>query len=182
MGLGFSLTCMTVKPCLVCGVLFVPGRGGKYCGPACAFWRWVGKSQVTDCWEWTGTRFHSGYGRMKYNRVVWYAHRYSWVFHNAAIPSGLIVCHKCDNPPCCNPGHLFLGTHKDNAADRDRKHRQDFYKGEDHPAAKLTVDDIKGIRRLYESGVRGKLLDRMYGISPGYGWRINNRITWRHVH
>lgn len=79
------------------------------------------------CWLWLGRTAPNGYGRMGAGRNRQYAaHRVSWEFHRGPIPAGLIVCHKCDTRRCINPDHLFLGTHADNARDRDAKGRGGF--------------------------------------------------------
>lgn len=75
--------------------------------------------QITDkgCWEWTHGRYKFGYGRIEVAGKKWHAHRLAWTLWNGEIERGLCVLHKCDNPPCCNPEHLYLGTHKDNIRD-----------------------------------------------------------------
>lgn len=75
-----------------------------------------------DCMEWTGFRDKDGYGGCR-KFGEWKAHRVSFVLHKGPIPQGALICHHCDNPPCVNPKHLFLGTRKDNTQDMMRKKR-----------------------------------------------------------
>jgi hypothetical protein len=89
------------------------------------FWSRVDKSNGLDaCWMWTAGLHNRGYGRIRWNGMPECAHRIVWMLINGAIPNELEVLHRCDNPPCCNPGHLFLGTQADNMHDRDAKGRQ----------------------------------------------------------
>src|SRR5688500_13968895 len=77
------------------------------------FWRSVSKPNERGCREWTGST-HKGYGFFTENRRLFYTHRVSFCLTFGPFPNDLLVCHKCDNPPCCNPAHLFLGTDSDN--------------------------------------------------------------------
>jgi hypothetical protein len=97
---------------------------------ATPFWDRVDRSG--DCWRWTGARNANGYGiltRRRLNLRSVLAHRYSWMLANGPIPAGLHVLHRCDNPPCVRPGHLFLGTDADNNADMRRKGRAVHHRG-----------------------------------------------------
>lgn len=97
------------------------------------FWGKVNKTSENKCWEWTGytlppfiksfTDSDKGYGRFWFLNKFWLAHRVSWFIKNGEIPDGLCVLHTCDNPPCVNPNHLFLGTKKDNSEDMITKGR-----------------------------------------------------------
>lgn len=97
--------------------------------PEQRFWIRVDKKGLDDCWEWTGpckagsVKGKSFYGHLHFRGKVIGAHRLAWILTHGPIPKGLEVCHKCDNPGCCNPNHLWLGTHLENIRDRDSKGR-----------------------------------------------------------
>ncbi len=78
---------------------------------------------TSGCWLWTAGVNAMGYGFIGINQRPYLAHRVSWELHNGPIPNNTLVCHHCDNPPCANPNHLFLGTHQDNSDDKYRKNR-----------------------------------------------------------
>jgi hypothetical protein len=87
------------------------------------FWERVDVRGGNECWEWKRGKKGGGYGNARWKGHDAYAHRVVWELTNGLIPDGLLVLHACDNPPCCNPSHLFLGTAKDNILDAMRKGR-----------------------------------------------------------
>jgi len=87
------------------------------------FWTIIDKQEEGECWIWMGSVMGRGYGQAYWHGHCIGAHRVAWELTNGPIPSGMCVCHMCDNPPCCNPAHLFLGSQKDNMQDGIRKGR-----------------------------------------------------------
>jgi uncharacterized protein (DUF433 family) len=87
------------------------------------FWSRVEKGGVDDCWPWAARRGPQGYGAFRIDGKDRRAHRVAYQLSRGPIPDGLLVRHTCDNPPCCNPNHLLLGTHADNVADRRERKR-----------------------------------------------------------
>lgn len=108
--------------------------------------KFFGKFDIdaNGCWNWIGYKNNMGYGVMKHQRKSYKSHRLSYILHVGEITNGLCVLHRCDNPLCVNPKHLFLGYQKDNADDKVSKGRQ--YKGERHHECKLTDEQVKEIR------------------------------------
>lgn len=147
--------------------------------PVERFWKFVQKSD--GCWLWIGGKTQDGYGQMNREGRNARANRYSWELHFGGIPSGLHVLHKCDNPSCVRPEHLFLGTDADNSADCRRKGRHAH--GERNGSAKLTEILAAQIRVEYSNGgtSHGKLAAK-YGISRGAMQQLLERKTWKHVH
>lgn len=135
------------------------------------FWSKVDKS--VDCWLWTCHRTLDGYGTINIDGKMILAHRYSYELHNGPIPEDMCVCHKCDNPACVNPAHLFLGTHADNMQDKTAKGRND---------SKLTEAQVREIRRRYaQEGTTQEELAAEYGIDRANVGYIVRRDTWRHI-
>jgi len=118
-----------------------------------AFWSKVSRTDnPDDCWEWTAYRDKAGYGIVKWGEQSGPASRVAWLLTFGAIPDGLFALHSCDNPPCCNPSHLFLGTKKTNTDDMIRKGRWSpppRFSGEAHPGVKLSDEQVAEIRRRY---------------------------------
>lgn len=97
------------------------------------------------------------------------------------IPEGLDVLHKCDNPPCVNPEHLFLGTHTDNMQDMVRKGRHKTKRGSENSRSKLTEQKVKDILRMSRDGWKGKTIAARYGVTPTSVSLILSGKTWQHV-
>jgi hypothetical protein len=146
------------------------------------FWEKVDVGREDDCWVWKARRDACGYGQILFQRRGLRAHRLSWELKNGAIPRGMLVCHRCDNPPCVNPAHLFLGTHTDNMRDMRRKGRgrTPALEWERHPACKLHRCHVEAIRRLDESGVfsRSEIAELFETTSGNIGLIVRG-VTWK---
>jgi predicted XRE-type DNA-binding protein len=142
------------------------------------FWRKVAKTD--GCWIWNGCKVHDGYGQFGVNRKMTLTHRLSYMIHVGPIPEGLFVCHKCDNPPCCNPDHLWLGTKAQNMADCVKKNRN--AKGESQGNAKLTAEQVLEIRARYATrNIFQRRLAKEYGVSQIEISRIIRGEKWSHI-
>ncbi|MCA1633246.1 MAG: HNH endonuclease [Acidobacteria bacterium] len=142
------------------------------------FWSKVGMKHK-GCWVWQGQIGQAnGYGVTYRDGRHQYAHRVAYELKYGAIPPGLRVCHACDNPPCCRPDHLFLGTQEENILDMRRKGRNP------HPL-KLTEQSVLDIRRRYADRevikVTMQQLADEYGVYKGYISKIIHRQKWRHI-
>ena len=137
------------------------------------------RDPTTGCVEWCGGRQARGYGYVMLDGKRLSTHRLSYELKNGPIPEAMCVCHRCDNPPCCNPDHLFLGTNADNTADKVAKGR--CAKGESHGCAKLGEKEVLEIRRLLVEGVSQYKVAAAFGISRMQVRRIMTGKSWGHL-
>jgi hypothetical protein len=140
------------------------------------------KDGQNGCWEWTACKERDGYGRFKgmvgtvvYNK----AHRFSWAYHsNSEIPPGMMVCHSCDNPGCVNPGHLWLGSAKENVNDMDFKRRRNARLGELSARAVLTEAQVRSI--LADCRPYAQIAQE-FGVTTMTVSDIKCRRSWSHL-
>lgn len=143
------------------------------------FWRRV--DQAGECWPWTGSKTPDGYGTVRWAGDKLYSHRLAYELTHGEIPAGMFVCHRCDNPPCVRPDHLFLGTPADNIADRHQKGRTvtTVRFGEDCAVAKLRASDVVAMREAHAGGVSLAALSRRYGVHHNTVQGIVAGKSWR---
>jgi hypothetical protein len=136
--------------------------------------------RTTGCWEWQGTVSNGKYGHVSIGprgaAKIWLVHRLFYAHRHGPIPVGMMVCHHCDNMICCNPAHLFVGTHADNMADMDKKGRRP--RGEDHGCAKITASTVARIREF--AGNHSEAA-REFGISTAHASYIRRGLSWKHI-
>lgn len=159
--------------------------------PSERFWDKVAKRGPTECWEWHGARLTNGYGFLfagptyERNERFVKAHRISWEIHNGDVPDGLCVLHHCDNPPCVNPSHLYVGTRADNAHDRAvrKRGKEQHQNGEQNDNAKLTEAQVRAIIvELQKLPRRSQtLIAEQYGVKQPQVSRIMRRKSWAHL-
>lgn len=166
------------------------------------------EKRASGCWEWTGARFPFGHGRCTHFGRTMGTHRVAWLLFRGGIPTGKCVLHKCDNPPCVNPDHLYIGTKADNVRDaetrgrarhpagdangsRTKPHRRahgerngsvthpGIRKGARNGRAKLSGGDVQNIRMSYAAGARQTDLAETYGVSQSTISSIVRLETWQ---
>jgi hypothetical protein len=174
------------------------------------FWGRVSGDDPDQCWPWTRNTNTDGYGTVRFFIKVFMAHRVAWTLCHGLIPEGLFVLHSCDNPPCRNPWHLFLGTSMDNihdciqknrraATDENRwqlkrpeaiprgvdsfpsKHPERMPRGETHGKAVLTTEKVLQIRALRAAGETQVAIAEQVGVARTTIRAVLHGITWRHV-
>ena len=164
---------------------------------------WSNVHKTDGCWMWMGNKNELGYGISSINHRNFKAHRVSWFIHHHNLPERMCVLHRCDNPPCVNPAHLWIGTMKDNTDDMVRKgrsgpanHPETLRRGDNHyrhihpelsfgernPAHKLIEAQVIEIRKRYSSeGISQSALAREYGVHPHSVCLIVHRKAWKHL-
>lgn len=143
-------------------------------------WSKVKISSDNECWEWQGTKTTAGYGVIRINYKLNYAHRLAWEIENKSeIPEKGTICHHCDNPACCNPKHLFLGTQADNVRDAAKKGRMP--KGENHFRSFISGDDVRQIRHLGLTDMSKREIGEKFGMSRQAVTDILYKRTWAHI-
>ena len=184
---GMSYRCADLSlPCPICNTIFHPwfigGVYSRYCSHPCSviarsaalpslesrLWSHISRCPhgpcLYCCWEWTSARTRKGYGSLGDHGKDYRAHRLAYAFHNGKILTSFEhVCHHCDNPPCCNPWHLFLGTHLHNMQDMAQKGRQQ--KGELHAHAKLSTKQVVEIRALLAQGIGQRIIAEQFHVT-----------------
>jgi len=144
------------------------------------FMLFVPTGAVHECWEWTGRLSKSGYGNIDFEKRPHQATRVMWFLTHGEWPS-LNVCHSCDNPPCVNPAHLWLGTDLDNVRDmilKGRARRGPPRFGPDNHNTKLTADAVRAIRA---SKLSNSDLAKQYSVTPSAVYNVRAWKAWKHV-
>jgi hypothetical protein len=143
--------------------------------------KFVKINEETNCWDWIGAKNRKGYGSLHFGGKTRIAHRMSYELYVGEIPSGLLVCHHCDQPECINPEHLFLGTDLDNSNDKFLKGRQRFLVGEDNVTSKLTTFEIVEIKNMLKEGIGLTVIAKKYNTSRSNIDSIKKHKSWRHI-
>lgn len=148
----------------------------------CRFFLRINPNHETGCWEWYKSSKHNPYGVFRINGAQLKAHAVSYALFFGAVTKDLCVCHKCDNPPCVNPDHLFLGTQNDNIQDcwtKGRGRKFPSQNGEVNVAAKLTAEDVLYLRSNYKPPMN--IWAKKYGVSEATLYHALKGDTWRHL-
>lgn len=132
----------------------------------------------TGCWEWTASLYGRGYGQFKEDSKKSSVGAHRWSAKNLAglDIDNMVVCHKCDNPKCVNPEHLFVGSHQDNITDMVNKKRHQH--GVNHYKTKLTENDVRYIRSSIKSGYQ---LAKDFNVTEQHIGHIKNYRTWKYI-
>lgn len=173
------------RACVTCSAEFVPtGPKNRWCSLKCRMMDGIDQTGGPDsCWPWKGLRDDNGYGLVGIKHRSRFAHRITFAaFNNVEIKPSEVVRHRCDNPICCNPRHLDIGSQKDNVEDMVRRGRQQDYsnvlKGQNHKLA--TITDQQALEIFQANGSLGGIA-RRFGVTQNIVERIRYGFTWNHV-
>lgn len=158
------------------------------------FWSKIERKSPDECWPWKAHRSktkNGEYGLFDVADESFNSHRIAYFIATGIDPGDLLVCHSCDNPPCCNPSHLFAGTCADNSADMASKgrslrgrlhaHPENMARGERHHNSKLTSDEVLRIRSMAADGIPKRAIARQFHVSQPLVQMIVARKWWRHI-
>ena len=146
-----------------------------------AIWDRIDVRDANECWPWTRGKSHDGYGRIQLRGRDQYAHRIAWELANRRSADGFLVLHSCDNPGCCNPAHLRLGSHTDNQRDAIERGRRDDRRGSQNHNAKLTETAVRRLRALRAQGATLRELAQEFGIAENTACMAARGTRWTHV-
>lgn len=168
--------------------------GWRHQSTAERFWSKVNKKgpipshcpALGSCWVWTASCKRKGYGQFRIHSQYYLAHRIAWELSYGNLSSMVLLCHHCDNPPCVRPSHCFLGTHKENSEDRERKARHPHLPvrvlyGSRHPHAILDEERVREIRKRWADGEGQQSLASCFGVSDSTISAVVCQKSWKHV-
>jgi hypothetical protein len=151
------------------------------------YWAKVARRGNDECWEWTGGKDSGAYGMLVIaaptpsGRTMLRASHVALLLDGTSVPEGFMACHRCDNPPCVNPAHLYVGDQDSNMQDKKERGRIAVARGSENGISKLTEDDVRDLRTRAAAGVSRRILADEYGIDPSNLSYIIRRKTWTHV-
>lgn len=145
------------------------------------FWAHVQVGETNECWPWLLGKTEDGYGHYSILGKQWKAHRVAYAITHGSIPKGLLICHTCDNPPCCNPAHLVAKTYKWNAEDRDKKGRTANKRGEKNERSRITEEQAVFAMARMLTGESQASVARAFNVSPTITYQIWSRKSWKHL-
>lgn len=150
------------------------------------FWALIQQGAIDECWPWLGATNGAGYGIVRMLGAKFYAHRQAYTEARGPIAAGMVIRHSCDNPICCNPAHLDVGTMRDNTQDavtRGKMHGRNCTRGSAHHRSRLTEQQVSEMRRKYDINIRGDASKaaREFNISHSTADRVLRGTSWSHI-